>query len=224
MTRRFLLQLTALLLALTFQTQAAPPEGSAYLDGGDSPYGLILLHGKGKGPRWLVVNPVRKGVHEQLGWHTLSLQMPTGPSNWRDYADLFPEAYQRIKEGIRFLREEKGVRHIYLLGHSMGSRMASAFVHDNPDAGIEGLIVVGCRNNGGRPLACDENLEGVRIPVLDIWGGGNEKDYNAGYDRKRFVSDHYQQVEIEDAGHKFIDYEDDLIDAVVSWLKEQTRN
>ena len=109
---------------------ADKPAESVYLDGDNSKTGLILLHGKGKHPKWKVVNPVREAVNKQLGYHTLSLQMPNTKKVWKQYAEDFPEAYNRIKDGIRYLQEE-GVTTIYLMGHSMGGRMASGFMATN---------------------------------------------------------------------------------------------
>jgi len=108
------------MLVLPFSVTAESPDGSVYIDGGDNKNGILLAHGKGKHPKWLVVDPVRKGVNKALGYHTLSLQMPTGYSHWKDYADGFTDAYNRIEEGIAYLKNEKGVSNIYLFGHSMG--------------------------------------------------------------------------------------------------------
>jgi len=182
---------------------------------------LILAHGRGKYPTWKVVDPVRKGTHNKLGFHTLSLQLPNDDKNWKKYADDFPESYTNIKEGIRFLRKEKGITRIFLFGHSMGSRMVSAFVSENPKQEIAGIIVAGCRNNGGYPLSCSQNLENVDIPVLDIWGGDNGKDSDAASDREELISVSYKQLEISGANHKFEGYDDELVDAVVGWLKTQ---
>ncbi len=208
-------------LFLSTNVYAGKPADSIYLDGNGSKYGLILAHGKGKHPTWLVVDPVRNGIRDKLGYHTLSLQMPTGYSDWKDYADSFPSAYKTIEDAIAYLKNEKGVSKVYLFGHSMGARMSSSFMAEYPNSGLSGLIVAGCRNNGGSPLACDENLENVKGPVLDIWGGGNGKDSKAAAQRTGMVSDVYTQVEIYDANHKFEGYEDDLVSAVVKWLKEQ---
>ena len=120
----------------------------------------INLHGYSH-PTWKVVNPLRKGVHANLGWHTLSLQMPAENKNWEKYADDFPQAFKTIEQGIAFLQKEKGITTIYLMGHSMGSRMASAFIAENPDAPIQGLIVAGIRNNGGYPLDGMQNLKHI---------------------------------------------------------------
>jgi len=208
-------------LLLPFTAYADKPDGSVYLDGGGSKYGLILAHGKGKHPTWLVVNPVRKGIHDKLGYHTLSLQMPIGYSNWKDYKEAFPKAYKTIEDAIAYLKNEKGVSKIFLFGHSMGSRMASAFVSEHSNSGLAGLIVAGCRNNGGSQLACDQNLENITIPVLDIWGGKNNKDSRAASQRSKMVSASYTQVEISGANHTFKGREGELVDAVEKWLKKQ---
>lgn len=198
---------------------AAPPEDSAYLDGGKSEYALILAHGRGHEPTWLVVNPLREDIHEKLGYHTLSLQMPADDKNWREYADDFPEAYKIFDEAVKFLKTEKQVKKIYLIGHSMGSRMAAAYVANKNNPAINGLVIIGCRNNGGDPLDCAENVSSIKIPVLDLWGNGSRKDERAGEERESFKSATYSQVVIDGATHKFEGYEDELVDAVIKWLK-----
>lgn len=205
-------------LLITNTVFADKPSGSVYLNGGSNKSALILAHGRGKYPTWKVVDPLRKGVHEKLGFHTLSLQMPNEEKKWKKYADDFPAAYSNIMDAIRFLKKEKDVSVIYLMGHSMGSRMASSFVSENPNQPISGLIVAGCRNNGGYPLSCYDNLQNMDIPVLDIWGGNNDKDSGAASDRKVLVSKTYKQVEISGANHKFDGYEDKFVFATVNWL------
>lgn len=214
-------KILTLLIALSLASYALSnqPNGSKYISGNISKTGLVLAHGKGKHPTWLVVNPVRKGVNKKLGYHTLSLQMPTGNIDWQDYALDFPDAYNTIKQGIVFLKE-KGVTKIFLFGHSMGSRMSSAFVAENPNQNLSGLIVAGCRNNGDPPLSCDHNLGGVSIPILDVWGGNNSKDVDSAHDRNNMVSNTYKQVEILSANHKFQGYEDELVDIVTTWLQQ----
>lgn len=184
---------------------AEQPPGAVYLDGEASHVALILCHGRGKHPAWKVVNPLRKGVHANLGWHTLSLQMPAENKNWEKYADDFPQAFKTIEQGIAFLQKEKGITTIYLMGHSMG----------------KGLIVAGIRNNGGYPLDGMQNLKHIQIPVLDIWGGGDSKDTDAAREREGLVSASYAQVEIAGSNHKFDGDEDEFVAAVIAWLRTQ---
>ena len=202
--------------------QSAPPVESVYLDGNGSRTAVILCHGRGKHPQWHVVEPLRKGIHSRLGYHTLSLQMPNYDKSWKEYANDFPEAYRRIQAGIDFLRNEKGIKIIYLVGHSMGSRMASAFLAEHPDAGVAGFIGVGMRNNGGRPLDASASLAKVTIPVLDVYGdGGDRKDQQHAWERESLVSASYRQVLIPDANHRFTEHEDELVRMVVDWLSSQ---
>jgi len=219
MRKQFVFCLLLLLIPLNNLT-ADIIATAAYLDGGTSDKGVILCHGRGKNPTWKVVDPVRKGVHQQLGFHTLSLQMPNQRNNFKDYAKDFPEAFRAIKQGIEFL-QQKGVKKIYLMGHSMGSRMASAFLAENPEQPVQGLIVAGCRNNGGNPFDCKNNLRKLHLPVLDIWGGAESKDNQAAAERESLRSSTYQQISIAGANHRFDDHEDEMVTAVVNWLKTQ---
>lgn len=221
MKKEIISVLTMALMLCATSIYADQPTNSAYLAGKESKTALILCHGRGKHPTWKVVDPLRKGVNEQLGYHTLSLQMPNDDKHAKKYADDFPKAYATIKDGIRYLRDEKGVTTIFLMGHSMGSRMASAFVAENSNQPITGLIVAGCRNNLGYPLDCKQNLQNVDIPVLDIWGGNDDKDLVAAGERKALISANYQQVEIPDANHKFDGQENTFVSSVVEWLRAQ---
>lgn len=201
---------------------ASPPSGSAYLDGGVSNVGVILCHGRAQHPRWKVVDPLRKEINKQLGYHTLSLQLPGKGKDWERYAEEFPRAYGEIQAGIDFLRKEKGVTKIYLMGHSMGSRMATAFLAEHPDSGIAGFIGVGIKNGGKYPLDSNSNLRKIKIPVLDVYGdGGDGKDRIEAEARADMVSDRYKQVLIPKADHVFDTGEEEMVKAVVDWLKKQ---
>ncbi|MCR4303822.1 MAG: alpha/beta hydrolase family protein [Gallionella sp.] len=201
---------------------AGPPSGSAYLDGGTSKVGVILCHGRGHHPKWNVVDPLRKGINEKLGYHTLSLQMPADKKNWKAYADDFPRAHQEIEAGIAFLRNEKKVEKIYLMGHSMGSRMATSFLASNPSAPIAAFIGVGIRNGGPGPLDSNANLRRVELPVLDVYGdGGDGVDMTHAEARSDMVSDRYKQVLISGANHTFDGQEEEMVKTVIDWLPKR---
>ena len=207
------------LLLLAPPVFSAAPDGAAYLQGNNDT-ALILVHGRGKYPTWKVVEPLRIAVNDQLNYHTLSIQVPNDDKNWKEYADDFPETYVRIKNAIRFLQKEKRIANIYLMGHSMGSRMVSAFLSTQSPQPIQGLIIVGCRNNGGTPFNCLENVEGLSLPILDIWGGASGKDANAASARESLKSASFTQIEIEGADHKLKGYDDEFTAAVIGWLKK----
>lgn len=193
------------------------PKGSIYLEGSKD-IALILAHGKGKGPTSKVVDPLRKSINRQLNYHTLSLQMPNKRENFREYEQDFPESYNIIKQAISFLTKVKHVKKVYLLGHSMGSRMASSFLAENKNAKVDGLIIIGCRNGGGTPFSCIDNVTSLTIPILDIWGSYNDKDDNAAAQRSFLISPDYQQVSIDGANHRLDAHEEELSDIVKTWL------
>lgn len=196
------------------------PKGSVYLKGTEDK-ALILAHGKGTHPESNVVNPLRKSIHSELGYHTLSLQMPNSRNHWKEYSNDFPKAYNIIKQAIVFL-QNKGVKEIYLMGHSMGSRMMSSFLSEHVNTPIKGLIIVGCRNNGGYPLSCVDNVRNIKnVPVLDIWGGLNNADTKAATGRKYLISHQYKQISIDGANHRLDNYDRELNDEIVKWLTKK---
>ncbi len=197
---------------------ASQPKDSVYLEGENS-YTVILIHGKGKHPRWKVVEPLRININKELKYHTLSLQMPNKRKEFKEYAKDFPKAYSIINEAINYLRNEKKIKKIYLIGHSMGSRMAGAFVANNKND-LKGLVVLGCRNTGKTPLSCINNIKNLELPLLDIWGGDNSKDKESAKSRKYLVGENYTQVEIYKANHRFKNKETELTQTVINWLKK----
>ncbi len=200
------------------------PKGQ-YLEGNNSKVGVILAHGKGLDPDSQVVGPLRQAINKELGFHTLSLQMPVipgkqKPGEFESYAPTFPDAYKRIQTAIDFLKNEKGVARVYLMGYSMGGRMTSAFLAKYPDSGIVGYIGVGLVAGGEEPLNTNLNLRKVKIPVLDVYAE-NDSDAKFAENRKRFVSERFKQVSIPGATHDYRGYDHIVISAVIAWLKEQ---
>jgi predicted alpha/beta-hydrolase family hydrolase len=203
---------------------AEMPKGE-YLEGKNSKVGVILAHGQGQDPDSKVVGPLRQSINKELGFHTLSLQMPVlsgarGPGKFMEYAPTFPEAYKIIQAAIDFLRKEKGVERIFLMGYSMGGRMTTGFLAEYPESGISGYIGIGLLGGGEEPLNANQNLRKVKVPVIDIYADSGP-DSKAAEFRKRFVSKQYTQVGIAGAKHDFQGYESQFTTAVISWLKQQ---
>jgi pimeloyl-ACP methyl ester carboxylesterase len=212
------------LIAFSAQAWAEMPKGE-YLEGKASKSGVILAHGQGLDPDSQVVGPLRKAIHRELGFHTYSLQMPTlpgriGPELGAQYVTTFPDAYQRIHSAIDFLKKDKGVERVYLMGYSMGGRMTTAFLANNPDAGIVGFIGVGLWAGGQEPLNTNLNLRKVKVPVIDIYAE-NDLDAKFAEVRKPFVSERFKQVPIAGVKHDYRGADKQIADAVIAWLKEQ---
>lgn len=202
------------------------PEGK-YLEGKDSRIGVILAHGQGLDPDSHVVGPLRKAINKELGLHTLSLQMPVvagkrGPEMLQFYESTLPDAYRRIQAAIDFMKTEKGVERIYLMGYSMGGRMTSAFLAGHPDSGVAGYIGVGLLAGGEEPMNTNLNLRKVTIPVLDVYAE-DDRDAQSAEGRKPFVSERFRQVPIPGAKHDYSGHENQVNAAVIAWLKEQIR-
>jgi dienelactone hydrolase len=200
------------------------PKGK-YLEGRDSKVGVILAHGYGLNPDSQVVGPLRKTINKELGFHTLSLQMPVvaGKPNserFQEVASNFPEVCKAIQRAIDFLKKEKGVEHIYLMGYSMGGRMTTGFLAQNPDSGVTGYIGVGLLGRGEEPVNTNLNLKKIKLPVIDIYADSGFDAKSAEF-RKRFVSQRYKQAVISGAEHDFRGFDNQIAKEVINWLKEQ---
>lgn len=209
------------LLIILFPLQGGA-ESWLYEDGGKSISGVILCHGKGGNPESYVVDPLRLELNEQLGFHTVSLQMPGGKKALAEYADDFPAAYREIDRAVTFLKQ-KGVTRIILISHSLGSRMATSYLAKNPQMDIWAFVGVGMLNNEGEPFNCLANLQQTRLPVLDIWGElGKARDNSYGLERKILLSPRYTQIVIRGGDHALSEHEEELVEVVVDWLKGET--
>lgn len=216
--------LAVALFAFVSHAIAQMPQGE-YLDGKDSKVGVILAHGQGLNPDAQVVGPLRRAIHKELGFHTLSLSMPTLPGAksldlFEEYASTFPDAYTRLQAAIDFLKKDKAVERIYLMGHSMGGRMTTAFLAHTPDAPVVGYIGVGLLGGGKEPLNTHLNLRKIKVPVIDIYAE-NDRDAKSAELRKPLVSDRFLQVPIPGAKHDYRGYEIVVADAVNTWLRKQ---
>ena len=214
---RYYVVILLLLSTHTFAQSFNIETNAVYLSGNTNK-ALILAHGRGKHSTWKVVNPIRKATNNRLNWHTLSLQMPVTNSNdFQSYAIEFDNAYDRIRQAIIFVKS-KGVKKIILFGHSMGSRMISAFVRENPGL-VDGLIMAGCRNYGNYPMNChDHAVNLTKIKILDLYGGGDSKDINSAKQRSHLISDNYSQASVGDANHQYDGNKKELKDIVINWL------
>ena len=203
---------------------AGMPRG-AYLEGKNSRAGVILAHGQGMDPDSDVVGPLRKSINKELGFYTLSLQMPVlsgakSPDKFLEYGPTFPEAYKTIQAGIDFLKKEKGVERIYLMGYSMGGRMTTGFLAHNPDSGVIGYIGVGLLGGGQEPLNTNLNLKKIKLPVIDIYADSGPDAKSAEF-RKPYVSERYTQVIISGAKHDYRGYDNQVAKAVIAWLRQR---
>lgn len=187
--------------------------------------GAIILHGVGVHPAWPdVINPIRMALPDH-GWHTLSLQMPilANDAEYRDYLPLFDEALTRIQTAIDFLKK-KGIKNIVLIGHSMGTMMASDYLASKPDPAVRALIGIGMTDNSVSPrMQNTVSISKIKIPVLDIFGSEDlervKRHAKARRNAARKAGNKgYTQIKIEGANHFFNNMEDVLIKRIRGWL------
>lgn len=187
---------------------------------------VVVLHGIGAHPDWPeVINPLRVGLAE-AGWNTLSVQLPILPNEAEseEYLPLFPEAPPRINAAIDFLRQTDGGP-VFIVAHSMGSSMALAFFGDRTNPGVSGLVLIGTNTGGSGGLdESAERLEGVVVPILDLYGELDLEPVLAGVETRAKVAAasgnrDFSQIEVAGADHFFNGVEDELLDTVSEWLE-----
>ena len=200
-----------------------PPEN------GESKGAVIILHGNGVHPAWpAVIEPLRTELPEH-GWHTLSLQMPILPNGAvdKDYIPLFPEIPARIQAGVDFLKK-KGIKHIVLTGHSLGTTMATYYLAETRDPTVDTLVLV----SGGPGVITDKRMNEVAnlgrvhgVSVLDIYGT-EDFPYIVDSVIKRQTLDlkkngsRYEKVAIKGADHFYRDVDSKLVHKFVTWIDQ----
>lgn len=195
------------------------PDKALYLKG-DSDKGIILAHGKGMYPDFKVVKPLRLALHDDLEFHTLSLQMPTNHDDYKGYEVEQPKVNAMIQQAIDFLKVQ-GVKQIYLMGHSLGAGMTSGYLAAHPESEIIGYIAVGCRGNESKIISCNDNMANIKLPILDVWGRDNKEDEQFAKTRVALVGEQYQQYGIDGANHVLDGADGFFVDEVEQWLEER---
>jgi pimeloyl-ACP methyl ester carboxylesterase len=184
----------------------------------------ILLHGQGSSPVQVsVIEPLRVRLPE-MGWGTLSLQMPVleAGAESRDYYPLIPEAVSRIESAILFL-EAKEVDEITLVGHSMGALMALSHLAKETDSKVSMAVVIGLPVPSTDQANADtlEMLGKVNHPLLDLYGSrdlsivvktAKKRQKSAANNR------YYQQVKVDSANHFFRGLDTLLVSRVSGWM------
>lgn len=194
------------------------PEKALYLEG-SSDKGIILAHGKGMDPDFKVVKPLRLALHKDMGFHTLSLQMPNQHEAYEDYEKEQPKVDAMIDQSIAFL-QSKGVKTIYLMGHSLGAGMTNGYLVSHPNAPIKGYIAIGCRGNKSKVISCTDNMTKIKIKTFDIWGKDSSEDESFALARAPLVGENYRQYGVEGANHVLDGSMEFVIEEIEGWLEQ----
>ena len=193
---------------------------------------VIIVHGMGVHPNWPdIIHPLRSQLPE-LGWHTLSIQMPILPNDAEDveYAPLFPEIAPRLHAAEKFLID-KGIKNIVVVAHSLGATMTAYYLANNKSA-IRAMVAIGATGAFFKieKLNFFDSLKKIKIPLMEIYGS---EDINVVMNSARKKAEiakeanikGYQQIKVSGANHFFTGKEEQLIQHINEWLvKISTQN
>jgi alpha-beta hydrolase superfamily lysophospholipase len=138
-----------------------------YTEAKDAKGAIILAHGLGVHPDYGIIGELRAGLAD-AGYTTLSVQMPllAADAPATRYPVLFWEADARFAGALTFLRR-KHYDKIWVVSHSMGSRMANHYISAHPQVPLAGWISLSISSGDIGPL------KRIRFPVYDVYA---EKD------------------------------------------------
>ena len=188
---------------------------------------IILVHGRGVHPAWGFIDKLYRDLSE-AGHHTLSLQMPIlgNEVKFSEYGPTFPEAFERIDAGIRYLKSRAPqVRQIFLVGQSSGGMTVVAYAARQPSPALAGIATVGLSTLSGGPdmMQPAMMLKTIRLPVLDIYGSNDLAEVvNFAAARKQAAevagNRHYRAVRVAGGDHFFSESYPELLKLLRNWL------
>ncbi|MDH5191584.1 MAG: alpha/beta hydrolase family protein [Gammaproteobacteria bacterium] len=143
---------------------------------GNTQGGIILIHDLGQHPDWPdVISPLRTRLPE-LGWSTLSLQMPVldANANLKEYGALFDKVPGYIKAAVEYLRTQN-IGNVVIIGHGLGAAMGANYLANagnRSQTGVTGFIGISMSapENVDKRMHTPSLLEKITAPVFDIYG------------------------------------------------------
>jgi len=178
----------------------------------------LIIHGIGIHPNWVdVIQPLRIALTE-VGFNTLSLQMPVlanDASPQQYYNFLLNDASNRIESAIKFLKTQNQNVDL-IIAHSMGTVMASYFLA-NKKHNIKKYIAIGMLEKN------KDYLKGINIPILDLYGNNDIETVLKSIDiRKKSAKNNsnYQQKMIL-GNHFFSENNELLFKTIQQWLNKK---
>lgn len=188
---------------------------------------IILLHGRGVHPAWPdVIEPLRTELPD-LGWHTLSLQMPvlSGQVDDKDYPPLFAEVPFRIQAGVNFLKS-KGIKSIVIAGHSLGNVMASYYLTTNKDPVVKMFAILSVASGVPNNPKMDsfEHFKAIKnVSILDVHGSNDTQDVQKAIKQRKHIGNkvhgmRYHSLKIEGANHFYKGKKDVLLTELERWM------
>ena len=191
---------------------------------------VILVHGMGAHPDWPdVISPLRTRLTE-IGWSTLSIQMPilSPEEPVAEYGKTLRMANSRIQAAVDYLHDWE-IEPIVLLGYSFGAVQAANFLASNKPENIQAFISVSVLVQKFIKPKIDmyKFIGEISVPMLDIYAEEDLEDVRRGIDDRRLAANkngnnEFQQIELQGSGHHFLEFEDILIEQIQIWLESMT--
>jgi len=206
--------------AVYLQTSNGHKFLNLYTEAAKAKAAVIVVHGIGIHPDWGLIGMLRTRLAEQ-GYTTLSVQMPVLAADAKGDAYLpdFSEAGERLAAATKYL-QEKGYKKIALVSHSMGSRMSSDYLKNNPAAPLFAWVSVSITNDALGSLGV------LKFPVLDLYG---EKDLPQVLENNKARAQALRkikgsaQIMTPEADHFFSGQDDALVKYVKSFLGQSLK-
>jgi hypothetical protein len=178
---------------------------------------VVIVHGIGVHPDHSLIGTLRAKLTD-LGWTTLSIQMPVEAADARPeayYPALFPEAIDRIaRAGAWLAAKQPGP--IAIVSHSMGAWMTNAYFDETSVSPYQAWVCIGI--TGGFSLATWFSPR----PILDVYGEQDHANAVGAAWRRRITvalaAEGSRQVMMPGANHFHHGREDALAREIDGWL------
>jgi alpha/beta superfamily hydrolase len=183
---------------------------------------VILVHGIGIHPDYGMIGVLRSKLTD-LGWTTLSIQMPVqaAEARFKDYTpEIFAEASDRIGKAAAWLAA-KGNARIGLVSHSLGSWMANEYFDAAAASPVRAWASLGL--TGGYSWATYFSAR----PILDVQGENEIAPVMDSTWRRGLAvataAEGSRQVIIAGTDHFYAGKEDELARTLSGWLETVLR-
>jgi hypothetical protein len=188
---------------------------------------VILIHDRGAHADWeAVISPLRHHLAD-IGWETLSLQMPVEEGNPVSPATLPDDAAPRIRAAVDYLRGRQA-EFLVLVGHGEGALRALAYLGIEPPAAVRGLVAIGLpAPPGAYGDTVIAAVGGLDLPMLDLYGSQDLPAVMASAPARQGAARRngrkgYRQERVMGADHDFNGLQQGLEQRVGAWLRRLT--
>ncbi|HKW38058.1 MAG TPA: DUF3530 family protein [Burkholderiales bacterium] len=191
-----------------------------YTEAKDAKGAIILAHGLGVHPDYGVIGELRTRLAD-AGYTTLSVQMPilAADAPAARYPVLFWEADARFAAALTYLRRKRYPK-VWLLSHSMGSRMANHYIAAHPQVPLSGWISLSVSNGDLGPF------KRIKFPVFDVYAQNDLEAVVKGAPRRAETLRRMRgssQAMVFGADHYFGGKEKDLVSLIRLLLEGEPR-